>query len=362
MEHHLLTLLPRLNSPAHDITFVILRDPRYPVDDYCGLLAQRGVMTHTIPISCDLDPVCFLRLVRFLRRTRPALVHTHLMHGDLYGILAARLARIPSIISSKHNDDAFRLHGLLKLVNVALNRHVTGVIAISEWIRQFTHRVERVPLESIRTIYYGIDPPQPAAGRAAVRAQLGIGAQETVLGINARLVEQKGHRYLIEAFGSALQQNRNLRLLIVGSGGLEEDLKARAHKTGVSHRVIFTGYRADTMDLLNAMDIFVHPSLWEGFGLAVLEAMAMGKPVIATRVSALPELIEDTVSGFLVAPQDAAALATMITRLAGDAQLQQTIGDRARQRCREQFGIERMVEATRQLYGDVLASSSGMHA
>ena len=88
----------------------------------------------------------------------------------------------------------------------------------------------------------------------------------------------------------------------------------------------------------------------------------MGKPVIATRVSALPELIEDTVSGFLVAPQDAAALATMITRLAGDAQLQQTIGDRARQRCREQFGIERMVEATRQLYGYVLASSSGMHA
>ena len=136
-----------------------------------------------------------------------------------------------------------------------------------------------------------------------MRAGLGIGSDETVLGIIARLVEQKGHRYLIEAFATAVQQNRKLRLLIVGSGALEDDLKARVRHCGLEKAVLFTGYRSDTVDLLGAIDIFVHPSLWEGFGLAVLEAMAMGKPVIATRVSALPELIEDTVSGFLVAPR-----------------------------------------------------------
>jgi glycosyltransferase involved in cell wall biosynthesis len=361
MEHHLLTLLPRLNSPAHEITFLILTDPRHPVDDYCALLAQRGVMTHTITIRHDIDPVCFVRLVRYLRMSGPALVHTHLIHGDLYGIPASRLARIPRIISSKHNDDAFRQHGVLKLVNCALNRNVTRVISISEWIRMFTHRIERVPLEAIQTIYYGIETSQPPAERDAVRGQLGIGRDETVLGIIARLVEQKGHCYLIEAFAKALQQNRNLRLLIVGSGTLEDDLKDRAQKAGVSHKVIFTGYRPDTADLLSAIDIFVHPSLWEGFGLSVLEAMAMGKPVIATRVSALPELIEDAVSGFLVAPKDADALAVMITRLAGDTLLQQTIGEQARQRCRELFSVERMVEKTRALYGEVLALPSGMH-
>ena len=361
MEHHLLTLLPRLNSPAYEITFLILTDPRHPVDDYCALLAQRGVMTHTITIRHDIAPICFVRLVQYLRDVRPELVHTHLIHGDLYGITAAKLAHIPRIISSKHNDDAFRLHGFLKLVNCALNRNVTRVITISEWIRTFTHRIERVPLDAIQTIYYGIEPPQSPAERDAVRAQLGIGRDETVLGIIARLVEQKGHRYLIEAFAKALRQNRNLRLLIVGSGELEDDLKDRAQKAGVSHMVIFTGYRADTIDLLSAIDIFVHPSLWEGFGLSVLEAMAMGKPVIASRVSALPELIEDTLSGFLVAPKDADALAGMITRLAGDALLQQKIGEQARQRCRELFSVERMVEATRALYGEVLASSSGMH-
>jgi len=278
----------------------------------------------------------------------------------LYGITAAKLAGIPCIISSKHNDDAFRQHGFMRAVNSVLNRNISRVITISDWVRQFTHTVERVPLEMMQTIYYGIEPPQPATERAAVRAGLGIGSDETVLGIIARLVEQKGHRYLIEAFAKAVQHNRTLRLLIVGSGALEDDLKARAHKAGLEKAVLFTGYRTDTSDLLGAIDIFVHPSLWEGFGLAVLEAMAMGKPVIATRVSALPELIQDTVSGFLVAPQDAAALAAVIIRLAGDGLLQQRIGEQARQRCLREFSVERMSAATTALYRDVLASSSGI--
>jgi glycosyltransferase involved in cell wall biosynthesis len=360
MEKHLLTLLPCLNSPAHEIIFLILTDPRHSVAGYCGLLAQRGIVTHTINIRHDVDPASFFRIVRYLRTTRPALVHTHLIHGDLYGITAAKLAGIPCIISSKHNDDAFRMHGFMRVVNSVLNRNISRVITISEWVRQFTHTVERVPLEMMQTIYYGIEPPQPATGRAAVRAGLGIGSEETVLGIIARLVEQKGHRYLIEAFAKAVRQNRTLRLLIVGSGALEDDLKARVHKAGLEKAVLFTGYRTDTSDLLGAIDIFVHPSLWEGFGLAVLEAMAMGKPVIATRVSALPELIEDAVSGFLVAPKDTAALADLIIRLAGDGLLQQRIGEQARQRCLREFSVERMTAATRALYGEVLASSSGI--
>ena len=169
MENHLLTLLPRLNSPAYEITFLILTDPRHPVADYRALLAQRGVITHTITIRHDIDPACFVRLVQYLRAVRPALVHTHLMHGDVYGIPAAKLAGIPCIISSKHNDDAFRQHGFLRLVNYALNRNITRAITISEWIRTFTHTVERVPLDMLQTIYYGIEPPQPVTERA-VRA------------------------------------------------------------------------------------------------------------------------------------------------------------------------------------------------
>jgi glycosyltransferase involved in cell wall biosynthesis len=359
MEKHLLTLLPCLNGPAYEITFLILYDPRHPVAGYCRLLAQRGILTHTIPIRRDADPVSFFRIVRYLRTMRPALVHTHLIHGDLYGITAAKLAGISCIISSKHNDDAFRQHGLLKAVNFVLNRNISRVIAISDWVREFTHRVERVPLEMMQTIYYGIDAPRPSAERVAVRAGLGIGSDETVLGIIARLVEQKGHRYLIEALAKAVQQHRNLRLLIVGSGAHEDDLKTRVRQCGLEKAVLFTGYRSDTVEILSAIDIFVHPSLWEGFGLSVLEAMAMGKPVIATRVSALPELIEDTVSGFLVTPRDADALAEVIILLAGDALLQQRIGEQARQRCHREFSVERMSAATMALYGEVLASSSG---
>jgi len=287
-------------------------------------------------------------------------VHTHLLHGDLYGIAAARCAGIKTIISSKHNDDAFRLRQPLIMINYLLNRNTSRIIAISAWIARFTQTVEGVAREKIRTIYYGIEPAPAAADRHALRASLNMGSEDIVVGIIARLVEQKGHRYLIDAFAKAVTKNQKLRLLIVGSGTLEEELKKQVNQLGVQEKVIFTGYRSDTVDLLNVIDIFAHPSLWEGFGLSVLEAMNRGKPVVATRVSALPELIEDTVTGFLVPPRDVAALADALLKLADNPALQQQMGTSGQKRCRSFFSVDRMIQETRSLYAEVLASQTGL--
>jgi len=173
-------------------------------------------------------------------------------------------------------------------------------------------------------------------------------------------VEQKGHRYLIDGFAKAVTENQKLRLLIVGSGALEEELKKQVQEEHLQEKVIFTGYRSDTVDLLNAVDIFAHPSLWEGFGLSVLEAMNMGKPVVATNVSALPELVEDTVTGFLVPPRDASALADALLKLAANPSLRQQLGAGGQQRCRSFFSVDRMVQETRSLYAEVLASQTGL--
>ena len=360
MEKHLLTLLPRLNSQPYAIAFLILIDPQHPEADYLELLKQQGITTHPVTIHHDIDPSCFLAVFKYLKQTKPILVHTHLMHGDLYGITAARCAGIKAIISSKHNDDAFRLRQPLKIINYVLNRNTSKIITISDWIAQFTQNAEGAARDKIRTIYYGIEPAQTGSDRNTLRASLNMTSEDIVVGIIARLVEQKGHRYLIDAFAKAVMENHRLRLLIVGSGALEEELKKQVQREHLQEKVIFTGYRSDTVDLLNALDIFAHPSLWEGFGLSVLEAMNMGKPVVATKVSALPELIEDTVTGFLVPPRDVNALSDALLKLAGSPSLRQQMGVTGQQRCKSFFAVDRMIQETRSLYTEVLASQTGL--
>ncbi len=360
MEKHLLTLLPRLNGQPYEIVFLILIDPQHPVADYLESLKQQGIATHPVAIHHDIDPFCFWAVLKYLKQIKPILVHTHLMHGDLYGIAAARCAGIKAIVSSKHNDDAFRLRQPLKIINYMLNRNTSKIITISDWIARFTQNAEGAAREIIRTIYYGIEPAQTSSDRNALRASLNMGKEDIVVGIIARLVEQKGHRYLIDGFAKAVTENQKLRLLIVGSGELEGELKKRIKRENLQEKVIFTGYRSDTVDLLNAIDIFAHPSLWEGFGLSVLEAMNMGKPVVATNVSALPELVEDTVTGFLVPPRDASALADALLKLAANPSLRQQMGASGQQRCRSFFSVDRMVQETRSLYAEVLASQTGL--
>jgi len=353
MENHLAALIPQLGR-RFDSCFIILTEPGLPVIDYQNLLKHRGVSVHNLIIRCDIDPLCLVSIVRLLKKLSPALVHTHLIHGDLYGITAAKVAGIRAVVSSKHNDDAFRHNRFIRALNVRLNRNTDRIIAISEWVRRFENEVEAVPLDKITTIHYGLEALRPAASARSIREELGFTRQDVVLGIIARLVEQKGHRFLLEAFEKALAKNEKLRLVIVGEGALDTQLRRLVQKKGLDGAVRFTGYRTDVAEILDAVDIFVHPSLWEGFGLSILEAMAMGKPVIASRVSAIPELVEDGITGFLVPPTDTGSLARSIVKLAGDTGLRKQCGQKAHERWKTCFSVAAMVDKTATVYENLL--------
>jgi glycosyltransferase involved in cell wall biosynthesis len=187
-----------------------------------------------------------------------------------------------------------------------------------------------------------------------MRAELGLGADELVAGMACRLVEQKGVQYGIRAFAQVSAQYASARLIIAGDGPLRAPLEAEARAAGVADRVRFLGWRDDVPRLLAALDVLLLPSLWEGFGLVLLEAMGQHLPVIASRVSAVPEIVTDGETGLLVPVRDADALADALALLLGDYDLRRHMGLLAEDRLETHFSAERMVSQTVELYNDLL--------
>jgi glycosyltransferase involved in cell wall biosynthesis len=351
MEKHLLSLLPGLNR-SHEVICILLTESKKPVDHYIRLLRAAGITVYPVMTNFDIDPKCFFVIAALMRRLQPALVHTHLIHGDCYGIAAAWLTGCRSIVSTRHNDDSFRRRLPVRAMSQLLAKRLCRLIAISNWVGQFARQVERIPAEKIVTIYYGLEPLRLSHPERSLRAEFGYADQDIVLGIPARLVEQKGHGCLIEAFAQARTETQHLKLLIAGEGPLRPELEKLVREKNLADAVCFTGYRHDIGDILAGIDVFVHPSLWEGFGLSILEAMAMGKPVLATRVSAIPELVGD--AGILVPAREPLPLAKAITTLARDGALRGRLGQQARERWERHFSLETMVRQTASVYDAVL--------
>ena len=168
----------------------------------------------------------------------------------------------------------------------------------------------------------------------------------------ARLEPEKGHPTLLEAWSSVVAAVPNATLLVVGEGSRREALEAMAHELGVADRVVFTGRRDDVPAVTAALDVAVLPSYREALGLTILEAMALSRPIVASNVGGIPEMVEDGVTGLLVPPHDAEALAAAIIRLLRDHPLADTLGRAGHDLVHEKFCIERMVSAVEQIYDD----------
>ncbi|MEM6529468.1 MAG: glycosyltransferase family 4 protein, partial [Chloroflexota bacterium] len=232
-------------------------------------------------------------------------------------------------------------------------------IAISEALRQFCIEVEDVSPGKIRTIHYGLDLPAPSPDeisqhRAALRQSLNLPADAMLTGTVSRLIEQKGLRYAIDAF----QHVSRAYLVITGDGALRDEFEAQVDAAGLRDRVFFLGWREDAGDVMAGLDIFLMPSLWEGFGLVLLEAMSQGLPVVASRVSAIPEIVADGETGVLVPPRDAAAIAVALQRLIDEPELRERMGATGRARLETSFSEAKMVERTIELYSMANTSTS----
>ena len=295
---------------------------------------------------------------RYLARTRPDVVHTFLLTASLYGRLAATFARVPVVIGSEVNiyERKRRRHIWLER---ALMNATDCVVVSAESVRAFYLRQVHADPAKVEVIYNAVDWDQirTTTGRDEIRRAFGLAADDFVVGIIARLTEQKGHRFLLEAMAQtpALEC---AHLLVVGSGEMEDELKRRADALGLGARVHFVGPRRDLGDLLSAMDIFALPSLWEGLPLSLVLAMGAGVPVVSTTVAGVPEVVDDERTGLLVPPGDAAALGNALARLATSAELRDRLRGAAPASVRQRFGVDAYVSAMTRLYDRLLDATA----
>jgi glycosyltransferase involved in cell wall biosynthesis len=279
------------------------------------------------------------------------------MFGAAFATLLGRRARL---VASKHNDEQVLMRPLVSLVHGVLGRLPRTTIVLSDHVGRFVAQYGRVPRARIERIYYGLDPQpfvqaaqMPDAERVRLRAELGAAPGACVFVCVARFAPQKAHDVLLRGFKGLVARGVDARLWLVGDdpfGDGRVRAEALARELELGDAVRFLGIRRDVPNLVAAADVFTMTSLWEGLGLVFLEAMAAGRPILATRVSAVPEVVEDGRTGLLVPPSDAAAWTDAAARLAADPASRARFGDAGRAVCTARFGLERMIDETIAVY------------
>jgi glycosyltransferase involved in cell wall biosynthesis len=343
-ENHLQTLIEGQRAAGHSVGVAYLKGSAEWREHYDAL----GVRVHDLGMRQYGDLVPLLRLRSLV--VGADVIHAHLPPAELYARLALLgRSRAIAFVISKHNDNPFYRGPFAGALARWVARRAHTVIAISDAVNAYMAEAG-LPAAKLRTIHYGLrlSPEPPAAAVAALRNEWG--APDLLFVTVARLVEQKALHVLIEAYRQyRAVSTANSRLCIVGDGPLREPLMAQAQASGLASHVTWAGRRADIPVVMRALDVFVLSSIHEGFGLVLLEAMEAGKPVVATRVSAIPEVVMDGATGALVTPNDAAALAAALAAME-DQQLRGRLGAAGRARLVQRFPEGRMIEQTLAAY------------
>jgi glycosyltransferase involved in cell wall biosynthesis len=348
-EAHLLSLLPALRERGWDVRFLMLHEEEPGAWEFATRLHDARIPVRAIRITRDVDPLAFLRLHSAIARERPTILHTHLVHADIYGLVAGAAARVPILFSTKHGFNEFRERASFALADRSVARLATTHIAISGGLARYLAETEGFDRQAFDIVHYGIEPgPEPppyADGRPVV---LCIG----------RLIPVKGHIVLLRAMALALRDVPELELRIAGRGPLEPALRALAQELGIAGNVRFLGQVTPIQPALEQVLGVVVPSLGEGFGMVALEAMERGRPVVAAAIGGLSEIVVEGETGYLVEPADAEALAAGLVRLVRDPERAAAMGVAGRERALASFRQVSCTERTEQLYRRALAIAS----
>ncbi len=316
---------------------------------------RRGVETFILPLNWSFDIGWLGRFVAFLRKHKVDLMHAHEFAMNTYGSFASALSGIP-IVTTVHGKSYYWKYFRRRMAYRFVSRQ-SKMVAVSEDIARGLCQAVGIRPNRIRIIYNGIEtdlfhPNQKT--REQIRRELQVTDEQSVIGTIGNLYPVKGHTYLVRAAAAVTQVFPESVFIIAGRGQLLEGLQTEARELGVEKHIRFLGFREDVPALLQAMDIFVLPSLSEGLPLSALEAMASGKPVVATRVGGVPEVVADSETGFLVAPEDADGLAEKLVCLLKAPFLAQQLGAAGRERVKERFSLDRMEKEYEELYDTAL--------
>ncbi len=354
-ERHLLMLLPALIERGVDVHLLVLVEPDNAMDKLFEEAARRGIPAEPIVVKGTIDALIINRIRAKLQELQADILHTHLIHADTFGMAAAKLARVPHVVTSRHNDDDFRSKRVVKWASGVMWSGFSACIAISDAIKQFAIETENCPEEKVYVVKYGIEHEALTqadfdSARKALLSELDLSEDAQIFGMACRLVEQKGVTYAMEALHQIHEDYPDAHLVIAGDGDLMHELVHLAAEFYISDHVHFLGWRDDVDNLMAAFDVFLMPSLWEGFGLVALEAMSKRRPVIASRVTALPEVVEHEQTGLLVPAKDSEALANAMRTLLEDRSLRVHMGMVAEDRIEQYFTVARMADETMVVY------------
>jgi glycosyltransferase involved in cell wall biosynthesis len=359
-EQHVLALLSRLDRARYEPWLACFEAEPDQATPMVPMFKAAGVRTIDLKARRRSDPAAFARFGRLLKRGRFDIVHVHSFRTELGATFFGRLLRwVPRVVRTAHNVDEFYVSPRYAALAKVSARGLDRIVAISDAVGGFLHEQAGLPSDKIVRIYYGIDP-SPYRPDAPPPVERDDADARPTIGVVARLAPQKGHRVLLDAIPAIAQHVPNVRVRLIGHEELStvQELREYAEQRGVADRVEFEGFRADIANVLEDLDVFVLPSLWEGFGLVLLEAMAAGRPVVASAVGPIPEVVIDGVTGLLVPPGDSDALAAAIVRLLTDPELAAALGRAGRARVESEFAVDAMVARTQALYEELVEKAS----
>ena len=350
----LMNLVNGLAERGYEQRVYCLNNVAHP--DVLRFLTDSGAAVVVVGKAQLVTLVGLNRIFSEFRHWRPHIVQTFLPFADAIGRTLARVAHVPIIVS------AVRARNVEKrwwqfLLDRKTVRWVDRIIFNSKQVIPFALAREGVRPEQAIYIPNGVEvkPQDCLLAARRIRSDLGIAPATNVIGTVGRLHLQKGHRYLLSAFAQVLTEVPDAALLIVGDGPLRGELEAEAGRLGIVRQVYFLGERGDVPDLLCCMDVYVQASLYEGMPNAVMEAMAAGKPVIATEVDGTQELIEDGETGWLVEASDMRTMAERIVYALKNVTEARSVGAAAAQRICRDFSLDNMINAYDQLYQGLVA-------
>ena len=333
---------------------LVLAGPGDHPAPFVASMKSRGIDCELISMRSNLDPLLLRRLVQFMRGHPSQLVHTHLIHADLYGTLAARLAGISAVVSTKHGYNPWRAKLFYAFLDRLASRFQDRIVTISDALANWLVEVEGLQREKLSTVHYALDAE---SFRSLETGDPPLKVSPPVIGTISRLIHQKGIHVLLKAFAVCAKHHPSISLVVVGDGPERSNLENLAEQLGLGPKVHFLGYRSDVDRILSRLDIFTLPSFGEGFGLVLLEAMACSKPVVATDVMSIPEIVQQGETGLLVPAQDVSALAQALETLIGNPELRDRFGKAGFQRVKKTFAVEHMVRKTIEVYQEASRSS-----
>jgi glycosyltransferase involved in cell wall biosynthesis len=329
-----------------------------------GPLAERlvssGVETVRLPRLARVDPLLFMNTYRLIKDFHPQIVHTHLFKSDFHGRLAARLARVPVVLSTLHSTDRWAQKFPLGLLYGWTANFADRLIAVSDDLRVFHQQHTKVSAQKFITIENGVDLEvhrYSASAREKMRQNFSFTESEFLFGIIGRLTPPKNHANFLASAALIHAELPDARFVIVGDGALREMLEARVVELGLAEVVLFTGFRDDISEIMSMLDVLVFSSDWEGLPVTLLEGMAAERPIVATEVGGIPAVVGESDAALLVPAADPAALARACVQLATDPELCRGIGQAALNRVQSAYSIDAMLDRTVALYESLLANA-----